>query len=123
MMRAHVAPSSVAPSRLSASACRSQARSWFNGAAPRLGPCRLLGFVRNLREALGVSFRLAGTPARLAFAAVALGCALAVPRILSADAWAYAAYGALLAHGADRNARNKSGKSAADVARGNAIKI
>jgi hypothetical protein len=34
-------------------------------------------------------------------AAVALACALAVPVRLSADVWAYAAYGALLAHGAD----------------------
>ncbi len=34
-------------------------------------------------------------------AAAALACALAVPLRLSADAWAYAAYGALLAHGLD----------------------
>src|SRR6202011_1526721 len=51
-------------------------------------------FVRRRREALAVRVRLA-------VAALALGCALAVPRILSADVWAYAAYGALLAHGAD----------------------
>jgi hypothetical protein len=38
---------------------------------------------------------------RPAVAAAALACALAVPLRLSADAWAYAAYGALLAHGAD----------------------
>ena len=42
-----------------------------------------------------------GVPPRLAVAAVALALALAVPLRLSADAWAYAAYGALLAHGAD----------------------
>ncbi len=40
-------------------------------------------------------------PVRLLVAALALACALAVPLRLSADAWAYAAYGALLAHGAD----------------------
>ena len=40
-------------------------------------------------------------PARLAVAALALACALAIPLRLSADAWAYAAYGALLGHGAD----------------------
>jgi hypothetical protein len=40
-------------------------------------------------------------PARFAVAALALACALAVPLRLSADVWAYAAYGALLAHGAD----------------------
>jgi hypothetical protein len=38
---------------------------------------------------------------RLAVAAIALACALAVPLRLSADVWAYAAYGALLTHGAD----------------------
>lgn len=38
---------------------------------------------------------------RLAVAALALACALAVPLRLSADVWAYAAYGALLGHGAD----------------------
>ena len=34
-------------------------------------------------------------------AAVALGCGLAVPHLLSDDVWAYAAYGALFAHGLD----------------------
>jgi hypothetical protein len=38
---------------------------------------------------------------RLAVAALALVCGLAIPLRLSADVWAYAAYGALLAHGAD----------------------
>jgi len=52
-----------------------------------------------VREALGVSARLRA-PVRFAVAALALGCALALPA-LSADVWAYAAYGALLAHGAD----------------------
>jgi len=42
-----------------------------------------------------------GSPFRLAVAALALACALAAPVRLSADVWAYAAYGALLAHGAD----------------------
>ena len=42
-----------------------------------------------------------GVWSRLAVAALALACALAVPIRLSADAWAYAAYGALLGHGAD----------------------
>jgi hypothetical protein len=42
-----------------------------------------------------------GVSTRLAVAAVALACALAVPLRLSADVWAYAAYGALLGHGAD----------------------
>ena len=40
-------------------------------------------------------------PARLAVAALVLVCAIAVPLRLSADAWAYAAYGALLTHGVD----------------------
>jgi hypothetical protein len=40
-------------------------------------------------------------PARLLIPAIALVCALAVPLRLSADAWAYAAYGALLTHGLD----------------------
>lgn len=39
--------------------------------------------------------------ARLAVAAVALACGVAVPLHLSADVWAYAAYGALLGHGVD----------------------
>lgn len=38
-------------------------------------------------------------PARLLIPAIALVCALAVPLRLSADPWAYAAYGALLTHG------------------------
>ncbi len=42
-----------------------------------------------------------GVSPRLAVAALALACALAVPLRLSADVWAYAAYGALLGHGAD----------------------
>lgn len=42
-----------------------------------------------------------GVSLRLAVAALALACALAVPLRLSADVWAYAAYGALLGHGAD----------------------
>jgi hypothetical protein len=42
-----------------------------------------------------------GVSPRLAVAALALACALAVPLRLSADAWAYAAYGALLGQGAD----------------------
>ncbi|HYW53841.1 MAG TPA: hypothetical protein VE826_07725 [Dongiaceae bacterium] len=42
-----------------------------------------------------------GAPPPLAVAALALTCALAVPLRLSADVWAYAAYGALLGHGAD----------------------
>jgi hypothetical protein len=42
-----------------------------------------------------------GVSSRLAVAALALACALAVPLRLSADVWAYAAYGALLGHGAD----------------------
>jgi hypothetical protein len=42
-----------------------------------------------------------GASPRLAVAALALACALAVPLRLSADVWAYAAYGALLDHGAD----------------------
>ena len=42
-----------------------------------------------------------GVSPRLAVAAFALACALAVPLRLSADVWAYAAYGALLGHGAD----------------------
>jgi hypothetical protein len=53
-------------------------------------------------------------PVRLAVAAFALLCALAVPLRLSADVWAYAAYGALLAHGADPWAH---AYRAADVAR------
>jgi len=40
-------------------------------------------------------------PKRLAVAAFVLAVALAVPLRLSADVWAYAAYGALLAHGID----------------------
>ncbi len=40
-------------------------------------------------------------PVRLAVAALALACALAVPHLLSNDVWAYAAYGALLADGRD----------------------
>jgi hypothetical protein len=60
----------------------------------------VIGFVRRRREALGVPARR-GVPLRLAVAALALGCALAVPLRLSADVWAYAAYGALLAHGVD----------------------
>jgi hypothetical protein len=47
-----------------------------------------------------VPARLRVSP-RLAVAALALACALAVPLRLSADVWAYAAYGALLGHGAD----------------------
>lgn len=39
--------------------------------------------------------------ARLLIPAIALLCALAVPLRLSADVWAYAAYGALLTHGLD----------------------
>jgi len=42
-----------------------------------------------------------GVSPRFAVAALALACALAVPLRLSADVWAYAAYGALLGHGAD----------------------
>jgi len=42
-----------------------------------------------------------GVSPRLAVAALALACGLAVPIRLSADVWAYAAYGALLSHGAD----------------------
>jgi hypothetical protein len=38
---------------------------------------------------------------RLAVAALVLACGLAVPVRLSADVWAYAAYGALVGHGAD----------------------
>jgi len=38
---------------------------------------------------------------RLAVAALALAVALAIPPRLSADVWAYAAYGALIAHGID----------------------
>lgn len=49
--------------------------------------------MRSRREALGVS-------ARLVWVAVALACGLALP-VLSADVWAYAAYGALLGHGAN----------------------
>ena len=56
--------------------------------------------MRRCREALAVRVR-PGVRIRLAVAAVALACALAVPVRLSADVWAYAAYGALLAHGAD----------------------
>lgn len=40
-------------------------------------------------------------PAHLVVAAVALACGVAVPLWLSADVWAYAAYGALIAHGVD----------------------
>ena len=50
-----------------------------------------------MREALGVL--------RLAVAAVALAAALCVPIRLSADVWAYAAYGALLDRGIDPYAR------------------
>jgi hypothetical protein len=42
---------------------------------------------------------------RLTVAALALAIALAVPLRLSADAWAYAAYGALVTHGIDPYAR------------------
>ncbi|MEA2688564.1 MAG: hypothetical protein QOD51_1171 [Candidatus Eremiobacteraeota bacterium] len=56
--------------------------------------------MRRRREALAVRIR-PGVPVRLAVAVLALACALAVPVRLSADVWAYAAYGALLAHGAD----------------------
>jgi len=42
----------------------------------------------------------AGVPTRLTVAALALACVFAT-RVVSADVWAYAAYGALLAHGAD----------------------
>ena len=55
-----------------------------------------------------------GVSSRVAVAAFALVCALAVPLRLSADAWAYAAYGALLGHGADPWAH---AYRAADVAR------
>ncbi len=41
-----------------------------------------------------------GVPTRLTVAALALACVFAV-NVISADVWAYAAYGALLAHGAD----------------------
>lgn len=58
------------------------------------------GFVRRCREALAVRVR-PGVRVRLAVAVTALACALAVPVWLSADVWAYAAYGALLAHGTD----------------------
>jgi hypothetical protein len=51
------------------------------------------------REALGVIAR-PGVPTRLTVAALALACVFAV-NVISADVWAYAAYGALLAHGAD----------------------
>jgi hypothetical protein len=44
---------------------------------------------------------LARLPVRALIAALLLACALAVPVRLSADVWAYAGYGALLAHGAD----------------------
>jgi hypothetical protein len=43
----------------------------------------------------GVSIR------RLAVAALALVLGLAFPVVLSADVWAYAAYGALIVHGAN----------------------
>ncbi|MDB5073297.1 MAG: hypothetical protein JWM87_4408, partial [Candidatus Eremiobacteraeota bacterium] len=56
--------------------------------------------MRRCREALAVRVR-PGVRVRLAVAALALACALAVPVRLSADVWAYAAYGALLTHGAD----------------------
>ncbi len=56
------------------------------------------GFARGRREALGVPARF-GVSLRLAIAALALACALAVPLRLSADVWAYAAYGALLGDG------------------------
>ncbi len=46
-----------------------------------------------------------GVSSRLVVAALALACALAVPLRLSADVWAYAAYGALLGHGIDPWAR------------------
>jgi hypothetical protein len=52
-----------------------------------------------VREALGVIAR-PGVPTRLTVAALALACVFAV-NVISADVWAYAAYGALLAHGAD----------------------
>jgi hypothetical protein len=39
--------------------------------------------------------------ARLTVAALALACGVAVPLRLSADVWAYAAYGALIGHGVD----------------------
>jgi hypothetical protein len=52
--------------------------------------------------------------ARLAVAALALVCAVAIPLRLSDDVWAYAAYGALLAHGADPWAH---ASTAADLAR------
>ena len=41
-----------------------------------------------------------GVPTRLTVAALALACVFAV-NVVSADVWAYAAYGALLGHGAD----------------------
>jgi len=53
-----------------------------------------LGFGCRRHEALGVWLRLA-------VAALVLTGALAVPLRFSADAWAYAAYGALIAHGID----------------------
>jgi hypothetical protein len=52
--------------------------------------------------------------ARLAVAAIALACGVAVPLHLSADVWAYAAYGALLGHGVDPWAH---AYTAVDVAR------
>ncbi|MBV9407681.1 MAG: hypothetical protein JO164_02590, partial [Candidatus Eremiobacteraeota bacterium] len=45
--------------------------------------------------------RLGTPPVRLAVATLALAGLLAVPLHLSADPWAYAAYGALVTHGAD----------------------
>ena len=45
--------------------------------------------------------RLGTTPGRLAAAALILAGLLVVPLRLSADPWAYAAYGALITHGAD----------------------
>jgi len=74
---------------------------------------RVCGFARGRREALGVPVR-AGRRLRFAVAAVALACALAVPLRLSADVWAYAAYGALLGHGLDPWAHAYTGP---DVAR------
>jgi hypothetical protein len=55
--------------------------------------------VRVRREALGVIVR-PGVPTRLTVAALALACVFSI-NVVSADVWAYAAYGALIAHGAD----------------------
>jgi len=102
MIRRQVAPSRLSPSRLAPKARRSQRRPW----APRIRavPSRSPGAWR-----LAPGCRLVSPSPRSR-----LPAGSRVPLHLSADVWAYAAYGALLGHGVDPWAH---AYTAVDVAR------